>query len=79
MKDVCGCFIRTTHGLPCVCQLVGIQIQGEVVPLESIHVFWKKSYIQEHGVTQEDSGTHLYLEQECEELKRYFSILDIIG
>lgn len=53
-KDACGCFIRTTHGLPCACQLAGIQIQGEHVLLESIHVFWNKLNIEEHKVTQED-------------------------
>lgn len=30
-KDACGCFIRTTHGLPCACQLVGFQIQDNHV------------------------------------------------
>ena len=55
-KDVCGCFIRTKHVLPCACQLPSLQIQGETILLESIHVFWKKLYIEEHEVTQENSG-----------------------
>lgn len=78
-KDVCGCFIRTKHKLPCACQLFGLQVQDEHVPLESIHVFWKKLYNQEHGVTQEDNGTQLDLEEVCEELKRYFSTLDTVS
>lgn len=38
-KDVCGCFIRITHGLCCACEPACFQIQGEFVPLESIYVF----------------------------------------
>lgn len=56
-KTTCGCFIKTTHGLPCVCELAGYQIQRELIPLDSIHVFWGKIFIEEHEVTQEDSGT----------------------
>lgn len=76
---MCGCFIRTTHGLPCACQLAGFQIQGNHVPLDPIHVFFKKLHIEEHDVNHEDSGTTLDLEAECEELKIYFNSLDIVG
>lgn len=56
-QDACGCFIRTTHVLLCVCQLVGFQIQGNLVPLELIHIFWKKLHIEEHNVNHEESRT----------------------
>lgn len=78
-KYACGCFMRTIHELPCACQLVGLQIQGEFFPLESINVFFKKLYIQKHDVSEEDGGTQLYFEEECEEFKRYFITLDIVG
>ncbi|XP_050877072.1 uncharacterized protein LOC127080822 [Lathyrus oleraceus] len=78
-KYACGCFIRIRYGLPCACQLVGFQIQGKLVPLDPIHVFWKKLHIEEHGVNHEDTGTKLDLEAECEELKTYFNSLDIVG
>ena len=78
-KDICGCFIRSTHGLPCVCQLAGFQIQGLLIPLEPIHVFWKKLHIQEHTDGPEDSGSKMDLDAECEELKTYFNSLDIVG
>lgn len=64
--------------LPCVCQLAGIQIQCDLVLLESIDVLWKKLNIEENEVTQEDSGTQLNLEEECEEFKRYSCILDMV-
>lgn len=56
-KDACGCFIRTTRGLPCACQLVSFQIQDNLVPLETIHVSGKKLHIKEHDVSHEESGT----------------------
>lgn len=43
-KTTRGCFIKTTHGLPCACEFAGYQIQGEHIPLDSIHVFWKIIY-----------------------------------
>ena len=35
--------------------------------------------MEEHAGSHEESGTQLDLEAECEELKTYFSTLDIIG
>ncbi|XP_050875735.1 uncharacterized protein LOC127079397 [Lathyrus oleraceus] len=78
-KYAYGCFIRTTHGLPYACQLAGFQIQGNHVPLDLIHVFWKKLHIEEHDVGHKANGTELDLEAECEELDTYFNTLDIIG
>lgn len=55
-KSACGCFIRITHGLSCACEFAGYQIQGEPIPLELIHVFWKKLFIEEHRVTEKKMG-----------------------
>ncbi|XP_058782846.1 uncharacterized protein LOC131657468 [Vicia villosa] len=63
-KERCGCYIRTTHGFPCACQLAGFQILGTPIPLEIIHIFWTKQFSQEEG--------NWDLEDECEELKSYF-------
>lgn len=52
-KVASGCFIRATHGLPCACELASLKIQGYLVALESIHVFWKKLHIEEHKVIEE--------------------------
>ncbi|XP_058746892.1 uncharacterized protein LOC131619864 [Vicia villosa] len=54
-KQRCGCYIRTTHGLPCACQLVGYHILGIPIPLESIHVFWTKLQISEYEVSPDES------------------------
>ncbi|XP_058764158.1 uncharacterized protein LOC131637576 [Vicia villosa] len=76
-KQRCGCYIRTTCGLSCACHLVGYQILGIPIPLESIHVFWTKLQIYEYEVSLDEEKWDL--EEECEELKRQFSTMDIVG
>ncbi|XP_050876316.1 uncharacterized protein LOC127080021 [Lathyrus oleraceus] len=78
-KEACSCFTRTTYGLPCASEFAGYQIQGEVILLESIYAFLKKLFIEAHEVIEEQSGTQFDLEEECEDLKKYFGILDIVG
>lgn len=57
-QDACGCFIRTTHVLSCVSNMhVVASLQGNLVPLELIHIFWKKLHIEEHNVNHEESRT----------------------
>jgi len=36
----CGCIMRTTHGLPCACELSKYVLGS--IPLNSIHMFWKR-------------------------------------
>lgn len=79
IETTCGCFIKTTYALPYVCEVTGYQILGKPITLDSIHVFCKKIFIEEHEVTKEDRETQLDLEEECEELKKYFYTLDIVG
>ncbi|XP_058734041.1 uncharacterized protein LOC131605735 [Vicia villosa] len=76
-KERCGCYIRTPHGLSFACQLAGYQILGIPIPLETIHVFWTKLQISKHDVSPDESKWDL--DEECKELKRQFSTLDIVG
>ncbi|XP_074304090.1 protein FAR1-RELATED SEQUENCE 5-like [Silene latifolia] len=41
VDDRCRHVIRTTHGLPCACNLTSLHRRGRRVHLEDIHVFWK--------------------------------------
>jgi len=36
----CGCVMRTTHNLPCACEL-SKYVLG-TIPLETIHMFWQR-------------------------------------
>ena len=35
--SACGCVMRTTHGLPCACELSRYVVSS--IPLDSIHMF----------------------------------------
>ncbi|KAK9142988.1 hypothetical protein Syun_012388 [Stephania yunnanensis] len=39
---ICGCVLRTNRGLPCAHELKMDILVGSPMPLEDIHVFWKK-------------------------------------
>ncbi|XP_074299634.1 uncharacterized protein LOC141630777 [Silene latifolia] len=41
LNDRCRHMMRTTHELPCACNLVSLHGRGRRVHLEDIHVFWK--------------------------------------
>ncbi|GAU37422.1 hypothetical protein TSUD_395410 [Trifolium subterraneum] len=36
-KNLCGCALRSTHELPCACELSGYTLRGVPIPLDSIH------------------------------------------
>jgi len=37
-KEWCGCVLRRTHGLPCVCELA--RYAFGIIPLNEMHVMW---------------------------------------
>ncbi|XP_074321447.1 uncharacterized protein LOC141657956 [Silene latifolia] len=41
LNNRCRHVMRTTHGLPCACNLVSLHGKGRRVHLQDIHVFWK--------------------------------------
>ncbi|XP_073222592.1 uncharacterized protein [Cicer arietinum] len=75
-KTICGCSIRTTHGLPCACELAKLQISGNVIPLDSIHVFWRKLSLENEFVDEESLSDYDFLE-ELEAMKAYMKKHDI--
>ncbi|XP_004515629.1 uncharacterized protein [Cicer arietinum] len=76
-KTICGCSIRTTHGLPCACELAKLQISGNVIPLDSIHVFWRKLSL-ENELEDEESLSDYDFSEELEAMKAYTKKHDII-
>ncbi|XP_028181342.1 protein trichome birefringence-like 42 [Glycine soja] len=44
----CGCSIRSTHGLPCACELSSYAVSS--IPLESVHMFWRRLHFSQVGV-----------------------------
>ncbi|XP_012567773.3 uncharacterized protein [Cicer arietinum] len=77
-KTECGCSIRTTHGLPCACELAKLQIYGNVIPLDSIYDFWKQLSIA-HELEDEESLSDYDFSEELEAMKAYMKKHDIIS
>nr|XP_027189376.1 uncharacterized protein LOC105851939 [Cicer arietinum] len=71
-KTECGCSIRTTHGLPCACELAKLQINGNAIPLDSIHDFWKQQ--------QSQSSQHSFKTQFPTYIRPYIEdIVDVVA
>ncbi|KAL5124548.1 hypothetical protein HKD37_02G004929 [Glycine soja] len=69
----CGCVMRTTHGLPCACEpsryVVG------TIPLETIHMFWRKLSFLDQGLSEPEVN----ITKEMEIISKRFEELDVCG
>ncbi|RDX82859.1 hypothetical protein CR513_36299, partial [Mucuna pruriens] len=74
-SSICGCMIRTTHGLPCACELARYSLVCHPVPLQAIHVHWRRLNYQEMN----DEGFELSLQREIDALHKQFQELDYAG
>jgi len=43
-----GCVMRTTHSLPCACELSKYVVGS--IPLETIHIFWRRLGFSDQGL-----------------------------
>jgi len=48
----CGCVMKTTHDLPCACEL-SKYVAGSI-PLETIHIFWRRLIFSDQGLCEAD-------------------------
>ena len=46
----CGCVMRSTHGLPCACELSKYIVSS--IPLEIIHIFWQRFSFSDQGLCE---------------------------
>ncbi|XP_027913079.1 uncharacterized protein LOC114173061 isoform X3 [Vigna unguiculata] len=72
----CCCIVRTTHGLPCACELARYSTMCHPIPLEAIHVHWKKLNF-DRGMNDKES--ELSLQPELDALLKRFQELDCAG
>ena len=47
-NSCCGCVMRTTHGLPCACELATYVVDS--IPLDVIHKFWRRLNFSYQGL-----------------------------
>ena len=71
----CGCIVRSTHGLPCVCELVRYVLCS--IPLQEIHLYWTRLCFNDMGST--DLNEEFSVQQEFDAIKKCFKDADIAG
>ena len=69
----CGCVMRSMHGLPCACELS--RYTAGSIPLESVHMFWRRLYFS----YQEVCETEVSIKEEIETISKRFDELDVSG
>ncbi|KAL5173741.1 Protein FAR1-RELATED SEQUENCE 6 [Glycine soja] len=69
----CGCVMRSTHGFPCTCELS--RYTAGSIPLESVHLFWRRLYFSDQGLCE----TEVTIKEEIEVISKRFDKLDVAG
>ncbi|KAH1212860.1 Protein FAR1-RELATED SEQUENCE 5 [Glycine max] len=69
----CGCMVRTTLGLPCACEL-SKYVSG-CVPLDSIHMFWRRLSFSDQGLFEPEVS----IKEVMETISKRFNELDVCG
>ncbi|KAL5153993.1 hypothetical protein HKD37_19G053451 [Glycine soja] len=69
----CGCVMRTTHGLPCACELSKYSL--DTIPLETIHMFWRRLSFSDQGLNE----PQVTITEEMKIISKRFEELDVCG
>ena len=69
----CGCVMRSTHGLPCACELS--RYTAGSIPLESVHMLWRRLYFLDQGLCE----TKVSIKEEIETISKRFDEPDVSG
>ena len=68
-----GSVMRTTHGLPCACELARYVVGS--MPLGVIHMFWRRLSFSDHGLFEPEVS----ITEEMETISKWFEELDVCG
>ena len=74
-SECCGCVLRRTQKLPCVCQLARYVMI--VIPLNEVHVMWMRLSFSK--LSKCDSSSELSIQQERDVILSRFKQVDIYG
>ncbi|KAL5165065.1 putative protein FAR1-RELATED SEQUENCE 10 [Glycine soja] len=69
----CGCVMRSTHGLPCACELS--RYTAGSIPLKSVHMFWRRLCFSDQGLCEMEVS----IMEEIETISKRFDKLDVSG
>ena len=62
----CGCVTRTTHDLPCACELSRYVVGS--IPLNAIHMFWRRLSFSDQGLCE----VEVSIKEEMETISKRF-------
>ncbi|KAL5131907.1 hypothetical protein HKD37_12G034687 [Glycine soja] len=71
--STCGCVMRTTHGLPCACELSKYVVG--CIPLDSFHMFWRRLSFSDQGLSEPEVS----IKEETETISKRFEELNEIA
>ena len=69
----CGCVMRSTHSLPCACELSKYVVGS--IPLKTIHIFWQRFSFSDQGLCE----VQVTITEEMEIISKRFEHLDVCG
>ena len=69
----CECVMRTTHGLPCACELVRYVVSS--ITLGVIHMFWRRLSFSYQGLSE----PKVNITKEMKIISKWFEDLDVCG
>ncbi|XP_073222614.1 uncharacterized protein [Cicer arietinum] len=72
----CRCTIRTTHGLPCACEIARYSMIPRSIPLDAIHGWWSKLTFHVDASSQ---PSELSMKHEIDVIVKKFEELDVPG
>ncbi|KAK1364239.1 hypothetical protein POM88_039800 [Heracleum sosnowskyi] len=69
----CGCYLRTSHGLPCANEMRLLDEEGRGIDLNDVHIFWRTLHME--GATYNSDDRHTQFQDDDEILWHYFNIM----
>ncbi|KAL5149788.1 Protein FAR1-RELATED SEQUENCE 6 [Glycine soja] len=69
----CGCVMRSTLSLSCACELS--RYTAGSIPVDSIHMFWRRLCFSDQGLCEAEVST----KEEIETISKIFEELDVCG
>ncbi|KAI5435977.1 hypothetical protein KIW84_022415 [Lathyrus oleraceus] len=78
-RQICGCTLRTSYGLPCACELERYALSGIPVPIDVVHVHWRKLTMEVELEVGANDGLEVDMTCVMDELWKRFRSLDVIG
>ncbi|XP_058768861.1 uncharacterized protein LOC131642657 [Vicia villosa] len=75
----CGCAHRKVHGLPCACELGRYTLSGDAMPIEVIHIHWRKLSMEGNQYVDADDGSEIDMTNAIDEIWKRWRSLNVVG